>query len=655
MNILTLRQNQFIKVARHRNLQNLTISYEDRELLFDIKEKNKYLFDIKKEIKINSFVGVVELKSGLLIEVLPNFTKELTLFDDREKFLNMVLLNFKNSNYLFSKLDLRKFPLSEALIYLFANALSNELIKLNRDFFENEKLALSIFKASIYLLSQNHNLSYLTKYMLNGLLESLEEIGLIHIDLNSFEDDKLKDSYFSSLLAQLKFIMREFIPFADSNLEYWKIVFDLNTLFKEFITYLFHKNKIEFNQKRIPLFDTNIIEFDFLIKESDGIDKLVEVSWNFDEEILKEIFIYMSLKDIDSYLILPKEAVTKENITFINSKRVQIIKIDFSLSFNDLLDTTFNFNQDVVEVKHFSNFDSKKDLLSEWFYKNGINIEANNLRNLQKLKLTKSIDSIPDEFELLNLNSLEILNTNLREIPQSVIDNLTSLKELSIKNNFNLAKLPTFNNLKELRVISICDNASILIEIPNYLYNFYNLEKIDFSNNSLTTLNILKPMDNLKELIVANNSIETYSLKCDNLETFDISNNTLTYIFELPLSLKELNFSSNKLKAVTPIVTNLINLVKFDISGNDIRILPDEIGNLENLVELNLSYNRLTELPKSIEKLINLEYIYLSGNYFSKFPNEIIKLMMINRNLKVIIEKEEFKKSIPYYLFERVL
>ncbi len=621
MNLLTLTNEQTIKVSKQRNIQNLTISYEDREMLFSIKDKEKSLFEITKEIKINSFVGVIELKSGLLIEVLPNFEKEFKIFEFREKFLNMVLLNFENTNYLFSKLDLKKLPLSETIIYLFLNNLYNEFIKLNLAFNKNENLAFSIFKASLYLISQNINLSYLTKYLLDDLLNSLKDATLIHLNLELFEDENLKNSYFKPLLIQLKFIMIEYLPFANSTLNYWKITFDINSLFRDFINHLFKRNRINFVHQKVAFFDEYFVNFDFLIKEEEHISKLVEVSWEIDEKILKNIFFYMSLKDIQSYLIVPKQATNKEFITFANSKKLFFIKIDFSFSFDILMDTIFNF-------------DTKKDELIEWFYKNKIDISS--AKNL------------------LKLDYLEIKNKNLTLIPPVILDNLIHLKKFSLIDNFNLMKLPNLLNLKELKILNICNNSSILIEIPNYIYNFYNLNELNLSKNSLTTIVILKPMQNLQKLILKDNNIESYSLKCENLKLFDISNNNLSYIFELPFNLKELNLSGNKLKSLTQTVTNLFNLTKLDVSRNDLRVLPNEIGNLENLIELNLSSNRLTELPKSIEKLLNLEYLYLSGNYFAKFPNEVIKLMMINKNLKVVIEKEEFKKSIPYYLYDRV-
>ena len=154
MNIITLTQNQILKVAKYRDKKNLTISYEDKEIL--------------GEMNIGSFVGVIEIKNSFLIEILPNFENSNLnnninnkILNYREKLLNIILLlnsNLNNPNYIFSKNDLIKLPLNEALIYLILNTLSNELINIKDNLYFKSynhtiSLSLKIFKCAISLSS----------------------------------------------------------------------------------------------------------------------------------------------------------------------------------------------------------------------------------------------------------------------------------------------------------------------------------------------------------------------------------------------------------------------------------------------------------------------------------------------------------------------
>jgi hypothetical protein len=72
--ILTITEHQVIYVSKFRDISQKTISYEDRELLFDIVftdnfENKKYVFENfgSNKIKATSIVGSISLKNGLIL------------------------------------------------------------------------------------------------------------------------------------------------------------------------------------------------------------------------------------------------------------------------------------------------------------------------------------------------------------------------------------------------------------------------------------------------------------------------------------------------------------------------------------------------------------------------------------------------------------
>ena len=80
--ILILSEHQEIFISEKRDIKNNIISYEDRDILFNITYRDKkgnerYVVSRKARdrIKVNSIVGSISLKSGLIIEILPKFSK----------------------------------------------------------------------------------------------------------------------------------------------------------------------------------------------------------------------------------------------------------------------------------------------------------------------------------------------------------------------------------------------------------------------------------------------------------------------------------------------------------------------------------------------------------------------------------------------------
>ena len=302
--ILTITEHEQIIVGKERDLSESkkVISYEDRELLFDIEfidknNKKRYIFKQcgKNRIKADSIVGSISLKNGLIIEILPKFardnlTKE-SIIKYRKTLLNMIKVsnerNFIVSQSQNSKISMGEMPLINYVIELFSNSLLNTLrnglflsysnnidnsskvkgnILISRtiqnNFVDKSKvytsynkhssnnLLMQIFRTLSIMLLKDNNLSYSTKQNLYEIYMLLNDASIIYLRNEDFEKivfNRLNDHY-ELLLNQAKFIFNKYMPFSSqiNSTPFWSILFDMDYLFEKFISYLFKKSNIDF-------------------------------------------------------------------------------------------------------------------------------------------------------------------------------------------------------------------------------------------------------------------------------------------------------------------------------------------------------------------------------------------------------------------------
>lgn len=97
------------------------------------------------------------------------------------------------------------------------------------------------------------------------------------------------------------------------------------------------------------------------------------------------------------------------------------------------------------------------------------------------------------------------------------------------------------------------------------------------------------------------------------------------YVFN-KTDIQKLDLSNNNLGgSLQAEVRQLQNLKVLNLSDNHFSSVPAEVGQLKNLEELNLSNNQITGLPYELGKLSNLKVLNLRGNDYSKADLEIIK------------------------------
>jgi Leucine-rich repeat (LRR) protein len=181
---------------------------------------------------------------------------------------------------------------------------------------------------------------------------------------------------------------------------------------------------------------------------------------------------------------------------------------------------------------------------------------------------------------------------------------------------------------------------------------FFNLEKLDCSNNNITKLTkAIYKCEKLTELNISNNKLkflpDSFSL-CTNLITLKFNNNTLQEINcnEL-INLSHLDCSNNKLKKCILDKCNKLTFLNLQYNLIQDILLPNFL--YDN--EIYLEYNVLTSIPNLNQEILNLS---LSANNFFKFSKELFdfkQCRLINLSQNKLSDKELFD-YVPSWIIE---
>lgn len=415
--ILTITEYQTIYISKYRDLSTKTISYEDRELLFNIlftdsNDNKKFVFENNgsNKIKATSIVGSISLKNGLIIEILPKFAKvnlnDKTINKYRNTLVNMISVANEKSYIIAettsSKKSLGELPLIKYIIELFSiellevlrtglsstyekttksssNIRGNILVTktIQNSIIDKSKIYISynthtsnnhlmkVFKSLANLLINDSNLSYNSRqnfYEIYSLLDNVSIVNLVEKDFSNIVFNRLNDK-FEILFKKAEYIYKQYMPFvsAINASPFWSILFDMDTLFEKFLSYLFRKSNLNFiEQSKIDSYSnrnhTVSIKPDFIIKSDDSIC-VVDAKWKLidnrkqlyglDSQNFWQIHSYMNLvdtkKEINGYFIVPKNSEYLDDLIVFKNldstrNNISVIAIDFSLDFKDIVE-----------------------------------------------------------------------------------------------------------------------------------------------------------------------------------------------------------------------------------------------------------------------------------------------------------------------------
>ncbi|AZQ65350.1 DUF4493 domain-containing protein [Flammeovirga pectinis] len=279
---------------------------------------------------------------------------------------------------------------------------------------------------------------------------------------------------------------------------------------------------------------------------------------------------------------------------------------------------------------------------NEW---NGVNVNENGFIDSLDLHIIKPLPASIEN--LTHLKTLEIShrtigggisNENTFPIQFFSMNQLTSLTITSAKFNFN--NIFNFVNLEKLDFSKIFSEKAIgsnlsslkklkFLDIKTYPKpNYPDVNKLaaDFNNElgMLTQLEFIKlDIDNDSSLVIPPN-IGNFS----NLHYLDIENKN---IHSIPMSignlkkLTEIKIVGTEIKIPNELyyVTSLKKLSISNISEQEISSL---IYNLENLTYLSLIGKLKGNIPNALGNLTNLTYLILEGDLTGTIPNAIANL-----------------------------
>ena len=146
--------------------------------------------------------------------------------------------------------------------------------------------------------------------------------------------------------------------------------------------------------------------------------------------------------------------------------------------------------------------------------------------------------------------------------------------------------------------ITNVDSSSIFLKnrINDFFFDIYNhYKKIEIQGD----LNLEEDEEEIPKNIVNNTKLITLSIYNIGIKTFiDF------YKFD---NLRNLQLTNNGIESLSEFFCNLSNLKYLSLNNNNLKSLPESFGNLSNLKKLFLDNNKLESLPESFCNLSNLK------------------------------------------------
>uniref|UniRef100_A0A4W2GUU2 Leucine-rich repeat-containing protein 40 n=1 Tax=Bos indicus x Bos taurus TaxID=30522 RepID=A0A4W2GUU2_BOBOX len=303
-----------------------------------------------------------------------------------------------------------------------------------------------------------------------------------------------------------------------------------------------------------------------------------------------------------------------------------------------------------------------------------LNLSSNQLKSLPAelsgMKRLKHLDcnsnlleTIPPE--LASMESLELLylrRNKLRFLPE--FPSCKLLKELHVgENQIEMLGAEHLKHLNSILVLDLRDNK--LKSVPDEITLLQSLERLDLSNNDISSLPCSLGRLHLKFLALEGNPLRTIRREIINKGTQEVlkylrskikddgpsqNDSVIETAMTLPsesrvnvhtiITLKMLDYS-DKQTALIPdevfdaVKSNIITSINFSKNqlceipkrNNFLSSLPEEMESLTGLQTINLSFNRFKILPEVLYRIPTLETILISNNQVGSLDPQKMKTM----------------------------
>nr|XP_045224849.1 leucine-rich repeat-containing protein 40 isoform X3 [Macaca fascicularis] len=290
--------------------------------------------------------------------------------------------------------------------------------------------------------------------------------------------------------------------------------------------------------------------------------------------------------------------------------------------------------------------------------------EINRMKRLKHLDCNSNLlETIPPE--LAGMESLELLylrRNKLRFLPE--FPSCSLLKELHVgENQIEMLEAEHLKHLNSILVLDLRDNK--LKSVPDEITLLRSLERLDLSNNDISSLPYSLGNLHLKFLALEGNPLRTIRREIINKGTQEVlkylrskikddgpsqSESAAETAMTLPsesrvnihaiITLKILDYSDKQATLIpdevfNAVKSNIITSINFSKNqlceipkrNNFLNSLPEEMESLVRLQTINLSFNRFKMLPEVLYRIFTLETILISNNQVGSVDPQKMKMM----------------------------
>ncbi|XP_073752646.1 leucine-rich repeat-containing protein 40 isoform X3 [Callorhinus ursinus] len=331
--------------------------------------------------------------------------------------------------------------------------------------------------------------------------------------------------------------------------------------------------------------------------------------------------------------ILPEEITNLRNLKGLYLQHNELTCIPEGFELFNLEDLDISNNRLTTVPASFSSLSSLVRLNLSSNQLKSLPAEISGMKRLKHLDCNSNLlEAVPPE--LANMESLELLylrRNKLRFLPE--FPSCRLLKELHVgENQIEILGPEHLKHLTSILVLDLRDNK--LKSVPDEITLLQSLERLDLSNNDISSLPCSLGKLHLKFLALEGNPLRTIRREIINKGTQEVLKYLRSKIKDDGPSQNDSVETAMTLPSESRVnVHAIITLKILDYSDKQTTLIPDEVFDAvkSNIItSVNFSKNQLCEIPKRIVELKEMvSDVNLSFNKLSFISLELCMLQKL--------------------------